>query len=59
MDVGRGLDVPHVAAHGIKRTRLHQLLQALLCLSMLALTLLASRPEDEFRAQTLLVSLFA
>ena len=59
MDAGRPFDIPHIAAQGIKHSRLHQLLQALLCLPLLGLTLLASRPEDEFRAQTLLVSLFA
>ena len=59
MDAGRRFDVPHIAVRGIKRLRLRQLLRALLCLPLLGLTLLASRPEDEFRAQTLLVSLFA
>ena len=59
MDAGRRFDVPHLAAQGIKRPRLRQLLRTLLCLPLLGLTLLASRPEDEFRAQTLLVSLFA
>ena len=58
MDAGRRFDIPHIAAQGIQRSRFHQLLQALLYLPLLGLTLLASRPEDEFRAQTLLVSLF-
>ena len=58
MDAGRRFDAPHIAAQGIKRSGLHQLLQALLCLPLLGLALLASRPEDEFRAQTLSVSLF-
>ena len=59
MDAGRRFNVPHIVAQGIKRPQLHQLLRALLYLPLLGLTLLASRPEDEFRAQTLLVSLFA
>ena len=59
MDAGRRFDVPHDAAQGIKRPRLRQLLRALLCLPLLGLTLLASRPEDKFRAQTRLASPFA
>lgn len=59
MDAGRRFDVPHIAAQGIKRSRLHQLLQALLCLPLLGLKLLASKADDEFRAQTLPVSFFA
>ena len=59
MDAGGRFDVPYIAAQGTQRSRCHQLLQALLCLPLLGLTLLASRPEDEFRAQTLFVSLFA
>ena len=58
MDAGKRFDVPHTVAQGIKYPRLHQFLQVLLYLPLLGLTLLASRPEDEFRAQTLLVSLF-
>ena len=59
MDAGRRFKLPHIVAQGIKRPRLHQLLRALIYLPLLGLTLLASRPEDEFRAQTILVSLFA